>query len=136
MLKYVIGYLGTGLAFAIVDAIWLSTVGPRLYRPTLDPVLADKFALAPAIAFYVIYIAGIMILAVTPAVREGEWTRALFTGAVLGFLCYATYDLTSQAVLKVWSTKISVAGIAWGTFLTAVSAVAGYFAMRWGARAF
>ena len=136
MLKYVIGYLGTGLAFAIVDAVWLSTVGPRLYRPTLDPVLADKFALAPAIAFYVIYIAGAMILAVTPAVREGEWTRALFTGAVLGFLCYATYDLTSQAVLKVWSTKISVADIAWGTFLTAVSAVAGYFAMRWGARTF
>ncbi|MFN3573065.1 DUF2177 family protein [Phenylobacterium sp.] len=136
MLKYVIGYLGTGLAFAIVDAVWLSTVGPRLYRPTLDPVLADKFALAPAIAFYVIYIAGVMILAVTPAVREGEWTRALFTGAVLGFLCYATYDLTSQAVLKVWSTKISVADIAWGTFLTAVSAVAGYFAMRWGERAF
>lgn len=136
MLKYVIGYLGTGLAFAIVDAVWLSTVGPRLYRPTLDPVLAEKFALAPAIAFYVIYIAGIMILAVTPAVREGEWTRALFTGAVLGFLCYATYDLTSQAVLKVWSTKISVADIAWGTFLTAVSAVAGYFAMRWGARTF
>lgn len=136
MLKYIIGYLGTGLAFAIIDAVWLSTVGPRLYRPTLDPVLADKFALAPAIAFYVIYIAGIMILAVTPAVRDGEWTRALFTGAVLGFLCYATYDLTSQAVLKVWSTKISVADIAWGTFLTAVSAVAGYFAMRWGARAF
>lgn len=136
MLKYVIGYLGTGLAFAIVDAVWLSTVGPRLYRPTLDPVLADEFALAPAIAFYVIYIAGVMILAVTPAVREGEWTRALFTGAVLGFLCYATYDLTSQAVLKVWSTKISVADIAWGTFLTAVSAVAGYFAMRWGERAF
>ncbi|OHB40299.1 MAG: hypothetical protein A2882_13775 [Phenylobacterium sp. RIFCSPHIGHO2_01_FULL_70_10] len=136
MLKYVIGYLGTGLAFAIVDAVWLSTVGPRLYRPTLDPVLADKFALAPAIAFYVIYIAGVMILAVTPAVREGEWTRALFTGAVLGFLCYGTYDLTSQAVLKVWSTKISVADIAWGTFLTAVSAVAGYFAMRWGERAF
>lgn len=136
MLKYVIGYLGTGLAFAIVDAVWLSTVGPRLYRPTLDPVLAEKFALAPAIAFYVIYIAGVMILAVTPAVREGEWTRALFTGAVLGFLCYATYDLTSQAVLKVWSTKISVADIAWGTFLTAVSAVAGYFAMRWGERAF
>ena len=136
MLKYVIGYLGTGLAFAIVDAVWLSTVGPRLYRPTLDPVLAEKFALAPAIAFYVIYIAGIMILAVTPAVREGEWTRALFTGAILGFLCYATYDLTSQAVLKVWSTKISVADIAWGTFLTAVSAVAGYFAMRWGARTF
>ncbi|MBA4794172.1 DUF2177 family protein [Phenylobacterium sp.] len=136
MLKYVIGYLGTGLAFAIVDAVWLSTVGPRLYRPTLDPVLAEEFALAPAIAFYVIYIAGVMILAVTPAVREGEWTRALFTGAVLGFLCYATYDLTSQAVLKVWSTKISVADIAWGTFLTAVSAVAGYFAMRWGERAF
>lgn len=136
MIKYVVGYLGTGLAFALIDAVWLTMVGPKLYRPTLDPVLADQFALAPAVAFYLIYVAGIMILAVAPAVRSGEWTQALFTGAILGLLCYATYDLTSQAVLKVWSTKISVLDMAWGTFLTASSAVAGYFVTRWAERTF
>ncbi|HAV49552.1 MAG TPA: DUF2177 domain-containing protein, partial [Brevundimonas sp.] len=112
MLKYLIGYLGTGLAFAIIDAVWLTTVGPKLYRPTLDEVLADQFALGPAIAFYLIYIAGIMILAISPAVRDGGWTQALTTGAILGFLCYATYDLTNQATLKVWATHITLADIA------------------------
>ena len=136
MMKYVVGYLGTGVAFALIDAIWLTMVGPKLYRPTLDPVLADQFALGPAIAFYLIYIAGIMILAVAPAVRTGEWTQALFTGAVLGLMCYATYDLTSQAVLKVWSTKISVLDIAWGTFLTGATATAGFFVTRWAERTF
>ena len=136
MLKYIIGYLGTGLAFAIIDAVWLTTVGPKLYRPTLDEVLADQFALGPAIAFYLIYIAGFMILAVSPAVRHGGWTQALTTGAILGFLCYATYDLTNQATLKVWATHITLADIAWGTVLTGASATAGYFVTRWAERTF
>ncbi|MFT4935389.1 MAG: putative membrane protein [Pseudoalteromonas distincta] len=136
MLKYLIGYLGTGLAFAIIDAVWLTTVGPKLYRPTLDEVLADQFALGPAIAFYLIYIAGIMILAISPAVRDGGWTQALATGAILGFLCYATYDLTNQATLKVWATHITLADIAWGTVLTGASATAGYFVTRWAERTF
>jgi uncharacterized membrane protein len=136
MLKYLIGYLGTGLAFALIDAVWLTTVGPKLYRPTLNEVLADQFALGPAIAFYLIYIAGIMILAVSPAVRDGGWTQALTTGAILGFLCYATYDLTNQATLKVWATHITLADIAWGTVLTGASATAGYFVTRWAERTF
>jgi len=136
MLKYVIGYLGTGLAFALIDAVWLTTAGPKLYRPTLNAVLADQFSLPPAIAFYLIYIAGIMILAVSPAVREGAWTQALTTGAILGFLCYATYDLTNQATLKVWATHITLADIAWGTVLTGASATAGYFVTRWAERTF
>ena len=130
MIKYVVGYLGAGLAFALIDAVWLTMVGPKLYRPTLDPVLADQFALGPAIAFYLIYIAGIMILAVSPAVKSGEWTQALVTGAILGFMCYATYDLTNQATLKVWSTHITVIDIAWGTFITAFGATVGGWVLR------
>lgn len=132
MLKYAVTYLATGLAFAVIDAIWLTTVGPRLYRPTLDPVLAEKFSLPPAIVFYLIYVAGIVLLAILPTVREsGDWTRALTTGAMLGFMAYATYDLTNQATLKVWATKISVADILWGTFVTAAASTAGFIAYRW-----
>lgn len=132
MLKYALAYLAAGAAFAAVDAVWLTTVGPRLYRPALDEVLADTFRLPAAVAFYVIYIAGVLLLAILPAVREDAgWTRALTNGALLGFMAYATYDLTNQATLKVWSTKITLADIAWGTFLTACAATAGYFAYRW-----
>ena len=67
----------------------------------------------------------------TPALKEGNWTRALINGAVLGFVCYATYDLTNQATLANWSMKLTLIDLAWGTTLTATCAVAGYFAARW-----
>lgn len=132
MLKYLAAYLGAGLAFALIDAIWLTSVGPRLYRPALDEVLADNFNLPAAIAFYLVFIAGVLMLAILPAVREGAgWTRALGNGAMLGLVAYATYDLTNQATLKVWSLKITLADIGWGTVLTGCAALAGYAAYRW-----
>lgn len=131
MLKYLAGYLGTGLAFAALDFVWLTQMGPRLYRPALDSVLADKPHLPTAAVFYLVYVLGILLLAVLPAVREGSWVRALTTGTILGAMAYATYDLTNQATLKVWSTSITLADIAWGSFVTAVAATAGYFAFRW-----
>ena len=132
MLKYLAAYLGAGLAFAVIDAVWLTTVGPKLYRPALDDVLADQFNLPAAIAFYLVFIAGVLMLAILPAVREGGgWTRAMANGAMLGFVAYATYDLTNQATLKVWSLKVTLADIGWGTVLTACAAAAGFAAYRW-----
>lgn len=132
MLKYLAAYLGAGLAFALIDALWLTMVGPRLYRPALDEVLADSFNLPAAIAFYLVFIGGVLMLAILPAVRESAgWTRALGNGAMLGFVAYATYDLTNQATLKVWSTKVTLADIGWGTVLTACAAAAGFAAYRW-----
>ena len=132
MLKYLAAYLGAGLAFAVIDAVWLTTVGPKLYRPALDDVLADQFNLPAAIAFYLVFIAGVLMLAILPAVREGAgWTRAMTNGAMLGFVAYATYDLTNQATLKVWSLKVTLADIGWGTVLTACAAAAGFAAYRW-----
>ncbi|WP_310538567.1 DUF2177 family protein [Phenylobacterium sp.] len=128
MLKYIIAYLATGLVFAAVDAVWLTWSNERLYRPTLNPVLADEVNLKAAAVFYVVYILGIMALAVSPAT---SWTKAMTTGAILGAVCYATYDLTNQATLKVWSTKITLADITWGAFVTALAATAGYLALRW-----
>ncbi len=128
MLKYVIAYLATGLVFAVVDAVWLTWSNERLYRPTLNPVLADEVNLKAAAVFYIVYILGIMALVVSPAT---SWTKAMTTGAILGAVCYATYDLTNQATLKVWSTKITLADITWGAFVTALAATAGYLALRW-----
>lgn len=132
MIPLVSAYLAAGAAFAVVDAIWLTQVGPRLYRPALDAVLAERFDLTAAIVFYLVYIAGVVALAVLPAARDGAGlSRAALNGAMLGFVAYATYDLTNQATLKVWSWKITLADIAWGPFLTACAAAAGYAAWRW-----
>jgi uncharacterized membrane protein len=82
------------------------------------------------VLFYVTYLVGVVVFAVTPAIRSGRWRDAALTGALFGFFCYATYDLTNQATLVVWATKITVLDLCWGTFLTASGATAGYFASK------
>jgi len=129
--KYIAAYVSAAVVMAALDAVWLTTVGPRLYRPHLGPILMDSgFRLAPAIAFYVLYVVGITIFATAPALKSGQWTTAALYGALFGFFCYATYDLTSQATLKVWSTTVTVVDIAWGTLLTCVTATAAFLVTR------
>ncbi len=84
--------------------------------------------MGPAVLFYLLYIAGILYFAVLPAMGDGRWQTALLQGAVLGFLCYATYDLTNLATLKSWSVKVTVLDIIWGTVLTGGAALGGWWA--------
>jgi uncharacterized membrane protein len=130
MLRYAVAWLGAGLVLAGLDAVWLTTTNLPLYRPTLGPVLAASPRLGPAILFYVVYLVGVVVFGVTPALRSGRWRDATIMGALFGFVCYATYDLTNQATLVVWATKITVLDLCWGTFLTASGATAGYFASK------
>ena len=132
MLRLIATYLATGVAFAAVDAVWLTQFGPGLYRPTLDAVLrdpSDPLNLPAAVVFYLVYIAGILVLAIWPN-RDKPLRQTTITGGLLGGLAYATYDLTNQATLKVWSTQITVLDIIWGTFLTGVCATVGGFVLR------
>ena len=131
MIKYVAAYLGAGLTFAAIDFVWLTTMTDRLYKPVLGPIMADKPDMKAAVAFYLISIAGTVFLAIAPALKEGNWTRAAINGAVLGFVAYATYDLTNQATLAVWQTRLTIIDLIWGTTLTMLSATGGYFAARW-----
>ena len=122
------------MAFAAVDYVWLTQFGPKVYFPTLDAVALPSARLGPAVVFYVAYILGIMALAVWPT-REKRLLDTTITGGLLGAMCYATYDLTIQATLKVWATQITVIDILWGTFVTAVGATVGGFVLRRLARA-
>ena len=130
MKKALAAYAFSAVAFLAIDAVWLSTMGDVLYRPILGDLLAPTFRIEPAVAFYFIYIGGITLLATLPALREASWRKAAINGAILGFVAYATYDLTNQATLRTWSTMITVIDIAWGTFLTCSAAIAGYFGSR------
>lgn len=130
--RYAVAYLATGLAFAAIDALWLSKMGPSFYRPQLGEMMLARPRFDAAIAFYLIYIAGIVFFAVAPAFAHGGtgWKTAALYGAVLGFLCYATYDLTNRATLTNWPMKLVLVDLAWGTFLTGAAATAGYLATK------
>ncbi len=128
-MKWIVAYLGTAVAFGALDALWLRWAGPNFYRPHLGAILADSIRMVPALVFYVVYIAGIVWFAVRPAM-DGTIGSAALNGALLGALCYATYDLTSQSVLKQWSTAVTVADIAWGALATGAAAAIGAWAVR------
>jgi uncharacterized membrane protein len=125
MQSVVIAYVATALVFAVADGAWLSTVGASFYRPRLAGLIADGVVWGPAIAFYLLFIAGLLYFAVVPAVAEGRWTQALVRGALFGFFAYMTYDLTNWATLKGWPGSVALVDMAWGTALSAVSAAAG-----------
>jgi uncharacterized membrane protein len=106
-------------------------VSGGLYRPALDAILADHVRLAPAVIFYLAYLLGMLVLVIAPAGRAGSLTLAAGNGAMLGAMAYATYDLSNQATLKVWSTAITLADIGWGAVLTGAGCGAGYLVWRW-----
>ena len=119
-MHWVIAYAVAALSFGILDALWLGWAGPNVYRPMLGDLLAPSFRLAPALAFYAIYIAGMVWFAVRPGLEHGtSW--GVMNGALLGALAYATYDLTNQATLKTWPWQLTLVDIAWGASATALA---------------
>lgn len=129
-MRYLLAYLGAGVTMAVLDAIWLSTMADRLYRPVIGSIMADKPDLRVAGVFYLLYVFGIVFLAVLPGLREGSLMRTVTTGAVFGLVAYATYDLTNQATLRVWSTQLTLIDLAWGTFVTTAGGLGGYLLAR------
>jgi uncharacterized membrane protein len=122
MIQYVVAYVATAIIFGILDAVWLSRMVPTLYRQEIGEMLMRGWRPAPALIFYALYMLGIQIFAVAPALAAGKWQVAAQWGAMFGFFCYMTYDLTNYATLKVWSTKITVIDIIWGTVATGLAA--------------
>lgn len=129
-MMYVVAYGVSLLAFAALDAVWLSTMGAALYRATLGDLLADKVRLLPAILFYLAYPVGIAVFAVMPALRAESLVPAVGYGLLFGALAYATYDLTNFATLRVWSVQITVVDIVYGAVASAVTAVLAFLATR------
>ena len=129
MLRTLVAYVSTGLVFVVVDAIWLSTMG-GWYRRMMGDLLLPDFRLAPAVVFYFLFLAGLLIFAVGPALNSGKLGTALLYGALFGFFTYVTYDLTNQATLTRWPVELAVVDILWGTVLSATSATLGTLIAR------
>ena len=127
---YAAAYGGAALVLSVLDVLWLWLVVGRLYRAELGSLMRTEVAMLPAVAFYLIYIVGIVVCAVMPALVSGSLLRAAGLGALLGFIAYCTYDLTNLATLNGWPVKVALLDIAWGTFISALAAVGGTWAVR------
>ncbi len=130
MKTLLVAHGATLAAFLALDAIWLSRMADTLYRPTMGDMLLDGFRVAPALIFYGVYVVGLVHFGVKPGLAGGAMAT-LANAALFGFVAYATYDLTNQATLKNWSTTLTLADLAWGTFVSAASASVGRIATLW-----
>jgi uncharacterized membrane protein len=124
-------YLLTVPVFFIIDLIWLGVVAKSFYQKNLKYILSPNVNWTAAIIFYLIYIAGILIFAVLPALAKDSLRHAAVWGAFFGFFTYATYDLTNLALLKDWPIIIVIVDILWGVVLCSAVATLSFFVAKW-----
>jgi uncharacterized membrane protein len=130
-LQLLFSYLLTTLVFFAIDMLWLGFIAKGMYNRHLGHLLSEQVNWAAAIIFYLLFIVGIFIFAILPAVEKESWRHALLYGALFGFFTYATYDFTNLATLKNWPVQILIPDLIWGMVLTASVATAGYFITQW-----
>ncbi len=110
-------YLITLAVFFLIDMVWLGVVAKGFYRRHLGSMLSPKVNWAAAILFYLLFIVGLLVFVIKPALVSGEPLRALLFGALLGLISYATYDLSNLATLKDWPLVVTVVDLIWGSVL-------------------
>ncbi len=122
-----LAYLATAVSFIALDAVWLTVMSTRLYKPALGAMMLETPDWTAAALFYALYFVGLVAFAVRPAVAAGGgWAAATGWGALFGLVAYATYDLTNQATLRGWPWTLTLVDLAWGTFVSAVAATVGW----------
>ena len=112
--------------FFAVDMVWLGLAAKNFYAKHIGFLMKANVNWAAAILFYLLFIAGLVVFVVVPALEKGSWVRALLFGALFGLITYATYDLTNLATLKDWPFVVTVVDLIWGTVLAASVSVGTY----------
>ncbi len=118
-------YIGFLITFLVIDAVWINAVVKPLYQRQVGHLLSDSPNMVAAVVFYLAYAAGVVILAIKPAQNK---LHALALGGVLGLFAYGTFTVTNYALLDGWTITILLSDLAWGAFITGVSACVGYIA--------
>jgi uncharacterized membrane protein len=121
-------YLLTLPIFFAIDMVWLGLVAKNFYAKQIGFLMKTDINWAAAVLFYLVFIVGLVVFVIEPAVEGGSWVKALLLGALLGFISYATYDLTNLATVKDWPLSVTVVDLIWGTVLGAAVSTISYFA--------
>ena len=128
MNRYVVLYLATLVVLIPIDFLFLGIVAKGFFASEVGDMLGE-IRLAPAILFYLLYVIGILVFVSGQA--GATWQSTLLYGALFGFFCYATFELTSLALLKHWTWPVVMVDVSWGTFVTAVSSTLGLTIANW-----
>ncbi len=118
------------VTFLIIDMIWLGLVARSFYQAQMGHLMRANVNWAAAGVFYLVFVAGVVILAVRPAIENQSLTQALVLGAVLGLVTYAAYDLTNLATLEGFPLTVALVDLVWGTVLCSTVSAVTYLASR------
>lgn len=129
-MMFIKAFIAVIVSFLVIDGIWIAFVIRRLYENQVGGLLRDSPNMAAAGVFYLAYAAGIVFLAVRPAVAAASGSTALVHGAVLGAIAYGTFTVTNYSLLKGWTMSLVVSDILWGAVLTAACAWCGWWAVK------
>jgi uncharacterized membrane protein len=125
-------YLVALVTFLSIDSIWLMVVAKNFYAKYLGYIMSKTPNLAAAGIFYLIYILGMVVLILSPALKSGTLISAILTGALFGLCGYATYDLTNLATIKDWPILVTIIDLIWGTVLSGTVAGISYLILtKW-----
>jgi uncharacterized membrane protein len=113
--------------FFVIDMVWLVLVAKKFYQDQIGFLMKPDINWLAAIIFYLLFIAGLVVFVISPAVLKHSWVHALLFGALFGLITYATYDLTNLATLKDWPLLVTVVDLIWGTVLASSISLITYF---------
>lgn len=116
--------------FLLIDGLWLFLIAKKLYAQNLGYLMAEKPRLIAALLFYLLYVLGLQGFVVNPALAAGTVSAALFPGMLFGLIAYATYDLTNLATVKDWPVLITAVDLVWGSFVSGITSLLGYWIIR------
>lgn len=126
-------YLSAFSVLLFIDLIWLGLMTKRFYAKQIGYLMRPDINWTPAVLFYLLFVAGLVLFVIWPALELRSPMHAPAYGALFGLVCYATYDLTNLATLKDWPLLVTIVDLAWGTVLSAtVSAVTFLIARKSG----
>ena len=126
MMQFFKTYIVVFVVFMVVDMLWLGILAKKLYRDQIGFLLKSDVNWTAAIVFYLLYVVGLIVFVVEPAILRASASYALFAGMFFGFVTYATYDLTNLATMKDWPLSITLIDMAWGTTLGGLTSYIGY----------
>ena len=123
-------FIVTFSIFIIIDLIWLGLVAKNFYSKYLGYIMAPQPNWPVAIIFYMLFVVGMMVFVLLPALSSSSMSHALLYGMLFGFFTYATYDLTNWATLKDWPWFLSIVDIIWGSSLGALTSSISYYVLK------
>ncbi len=124
-------YFLTLLVFLVLDFFWLGFIAKGFYQRHLGHFFGDHVNWPAAFLFYFIFVCGMMVFVISPALHAHTVKQAIGLGLLYGLVTYATYDLTNLALLKSWPKTIVVVDILWGIALCGMVSTAGYRIAKW-----